>query len=132
MSDLKKPLYFLLGLILTGIGIVGAFLPVLPSTGFFIMATFFFARSSPRFEAWILNHKVFGPPVQAWQEHGAIPRKAKYFAFGGMAFGFVCFMVFAKPGLMLFVPVALFFLTGAIFVGSRPDGPSEIADPQEE
>ncbi|PLW77638.1 DUF454 domain-containing protein [Cohaesibacter celericrescens] len=112
-----------LGLLVSGIGIIGAFLPVLPSTVFFIFAAFCFARSSPRLENWILNHSLFGPPVTAWQEHGAIPLMAKYFAFLGMAFGFGSFLYFVAPDLWLLVVVALFFIGSAVYVGSRPSGP---------
>ncbi|WP_119307376.1 YbaN family protein [Cohaesibacter haloalkalitolerans] len=125
MKQLKRPFYFLSGLALTAIGIVGAFLPVLPSTVFFIMAAFCFTHSSPRLEAWILDHQLFGPPVVAWRDHGAISRRAKYFAFGGMAFGFAMFIVFARPGVWLLLPVMLFFAASALYVGTRPDGPKD-------
>jgi uncharacterized protein len=124
MKTIKKSVYVAAGLLAVGVGAVGIVLPVLPSTGFFILAVFFFARSSPRLEQWILEHDLFGPPVLAWQEHGAIPRKAKYLAFAGMAFGFVSFVYFAKPALWLLVLVALFFLGSATYVGTRPDGPA--------
>ena len=125
MDQLKRPLFMMIGLVLAGIGIAAAFLPVLPSTIFFILATYFFARSSPRLESWLLEHALFGPPVVAWQKHKAIPRKAKYLAFGGMAFGFVSFVYFVQPGLWLLIGVALFFIGSALYVGTRPDGPSE-------
>ncbi|WP_316862402.1 YbaN family protein [uncultured Cohaesibacter sp.] len=122
MLVLKKSLYLLWGLLLVGVGIVGAFLPLLPSTIFFILAAYCFARSSPRLERWVLEHRIFGPPVVAWKEHRAIPRKAKYLAFAGMMFGFVSFVLMAKPEIWLFLLVALFFLSCAIYVGTRPDG----------
>lgn len=126
MQQLKRPVYLLIGLLMVGIGIIGAFLPILPSTGFFILATYFFARSSPRLERWLLEHPIFGPPVIAWNEYGAIPRKAKYLAFGGMALGLVVFVIVVQPGPLVFVLVALFFALCALYVGSRPDGPREL------
>lgn len=123
MEKLKRPLYSFVGLVLAGIGIAAAFLPLLPSTVFFLGAVYFFARSSPRLEAWILDHQIFGPPVVAWQEHRAIPRKAKYLAFTGMALGFLSFLYFAQPGLWLLIGVAIFFIGSALYVGTRPDGP---------
>lgn len=125
MQRLKRPVFMLLGLIFTAIGVAAAFLPVLPSTVFLIAAVYFFARSSPAMEAWILEHNVLGPPVLAWRDHGAIPRRAKYFAFSGMAFGFFCFLYFAQPSWLLLLPVTAFFAYGAWYVGSRPDGPAE-------
>nr|WP_321464139.1 YbaN family protein [uncultured Cohaesibacter sp.] len=125
MKRLQQPLYLLAGLAFVAIGIIGVFLPLLPSTGFFILAAFFFARSSPRLERWLLNHRVFGPPVVAWRDHGAIPRKAKYLAFGGMALGFAMFVTAVRPGVWLLVLVILFFAASALYVGTRPDGPDE-------
>ena len=125
MNRFQQSLYLMAGLALTGIGILGAFLPLLPSTIFFILATFCFARSSPRLEAWLLQHKLFGPPVLAWRDHKAIPRKAKYLAFGGMALGFVIFVTTVQPGVGLLIPVVLFFTGSALYVGTRPDGPDE-------
>ena len=74
---MTRALYLVLGLGFTGLGIAGAFLPLLPTTVFLILAAGCFARSSPRLEAWILGHRRFGPLVRAWRENGAIPRKAK-------------------------------------------------------
>ncbi|MCV6547171.1 MAG: YbaN family protein [Cohaesibacter sp.] len=125
MKQLERGLYLTLGLVMSGVGIIGAFLPVMPSTIFFMAAAFCFARSSPRLEAWILNHPLFGPPVVAWRDHQAIPRKAKYTAFGGMAFGFMSFLYFAKPDWYLLLPVMAFFLYSAWYVGSRPEGPTD-------
>ncbi|WP_319531882.1 YbaN family protein [uncultured Cohaesibacter sp.] len=125
MDRLKRPFYLVFGLILCGIGVLGAFLPLLPSTIFFIMAVYFFSKSSPRLEAWVLDHPLFGPSVVAWNEHKAIPRKAKWLAFAGMALGFVMFVLFSRPGVWLLLGVAIFFIASALYVGTRPDGPAK-------
>lgn len=125
MERIRRPIYMSIGLILTGLGIVAAFIPLLPTTGFLIIAVYFFARSSPRLERWILDHNVFGPPVVAWRDHGAIPPRAKKLAFAGMAVGLVCFVYFAKPGLWLLLIGLFVILSSAIYVGTRPDGPGD-------
>ncbi|SNY93321.1 hypothetical protein SAMN04515647_3615 [Cohaesibacter sp. ES.047] len=123
MDRLKRPFFLALGLLLCAVGVVGAFLPLLPSTIFFIMAVYFFGRSSPKLEAWVLDHPIFGPPVIAWTEHKAIPRKAKLLAFAGMAFGFAMFIYLTRPDTLLLAGVALFFIASAAYVGTRPEGP---------
>jgi len=70
--------YLVLGLTFVGLGVVGAFLPVLPTTPFMILAAACFARSSTRLENWLLGHSRFGPLLRDWRARGAIPRPAKF------------------------------------------------------
>ncbi|WP_374260194.1 YbaN family protein [Zoogloea sp.] len=77
---MKKPVYRILGLCSVGLGVVGAFLPLLPTTPFLILAAYFFARSHPEWEARLLAHPEVGPAIRAWRDHGAIPRVAKRLA----------------------------------------------------
>ena len=121
---MTRAIYLFLGLGFTALGVVGAFLPLLPTTVFLILAAACFANSSPRMEAWILNHKDFGPLVRAWRENGAIPRKAKVLACAGMAGGFVLFFVSVHPKLWLALVVAAALAACALFVVSRPSAPS--------
>jgi uncharacterized membrane protein YbaN (DUF454 family) len=117
-----RPVYFVAGIILVGIGIAGYILPVLPGTIWMILAAACFARSSPKFEAWLINHPTFGPSVVAWRQNGAIPRKAKIFAIGMMAVSFVV-LAFAHASMLVLAIVGLILLACALFVASRPIGP---------
>jgi uncharacterized membrane protein YbaN (DUF454 family) len=117
---MARAVYLLLGLGFTALGVAGAFLPLLPTTVFLILAAACFAKSSPRLEAWILDHKQFGPLVRDWREHGAIPRRAKVLACTGMAAGFVIFFLSVHPGLWLALGVAAALGACAAFVVSRP------------
>lgn len=121
---MRRFTFKLLGTGCVGLGIIGAFLPILPSTIFFILAAGCFARSSPALEARILNHPVIGPPVIAWREHGAIPVKAKAIAVAGMAFGYLFFYWSTAPAAWLAVVVALIIIGCAVYVVSRPSGPT--------
>lgn len=121
---MTRAIYLLLGLGFTTLGVVGAFLPLLPTTVFLILAAGCFAKSSPRMEAWILDHKDFGPLVRGWRENGAIPRKAKVLACAGMAGGFTLFFLSVHPGPWLALTVAAALAACALFVVSRPSAPS--------
>ena len=62
------------------LGIIGIFLPVLPTTPFVLIAAYCFARGSPRWERWLLEHRYFGRYVREWREHHAVPLRAKQLA----------------------------------------------------
>ena len=76
-STVKVFLWKSAGVFCVGLAILGAILPILPTTVFLIMATGCFAKSSPRMQRKLLNNKTFGPLIHEWQKHRSIPRKAK-------------------------------------------------------
>ncbi|MBV2142096.1 YbaN family protein [Falsochrobactrum sp. TDYN1] len=116
----KRVFYLCLGFFMVALGIIGAVLPVMPTTIFIILAAACFARSSPKFEARLLTNPHFGPMVIKWRERGAIPPRAKLYACLGMIFGYGMFWWSVRPGPMLALLVALFMLGSAIYVLSRP------------
>ena len=69
--------YRLLGFFSLGVGIVGIFVPLLPTTVFVLIAAWAFARSSERWHNWLLDHPRFGHVVRAWRDHHAMPQRAK-------------------------------------------------------
>ncbi|MBZ6382220.1 YbaN family protein [Sphingomonas sanguinis] len=112
-----------LGVFCVGLGIVGALLPLMPTTIFLILAAGCFARSSPRLEAWLLDHPRFGPTLRAWRRDGAMSRRAKGMACGGMAIGYAIFLLTARSNAILAVVVAFVMIGCATYIGTRPNVP---------
>ncbi len=77
---MKTPIYRVLGVVSVALGVVGAVLPLLPTTPFLLLAAYFFARSHPEWEARLLAHPSAGPTIRAWRDHRAIPLVAKRMA----------------------------------------------------
>ncbi len=109
-----------LGLVLVGIGFVGIFVPLLPTTDFLILALPCFARSSPRLEKWLLDHPRFGPSLKAWREQGAIPRHAKVAACLGISVGYALFWLAVRPRAPIAIIVAIVLIGSALWIISRP------------
>lgn len=84
-NPLTRWLWLTAGFILVGLGGLGMLLPVMPTTVFFIGAAACFARSSPRFERWVLNLPHIGPLVRDYRSGLGMPRRAKIIAISTIA-----------------------------------------------
>ncbi|RBO83947.1 hypothetical protein DFP76_103221 [Marinomonas aquiplantarum] len=73
----KKYLYLLLGWLSLITGIIGIYLPLLPTTPLVLLAAWCFSKSSKRFHSWLINHKFFGPIVRDWQSEDGIPKRSR-------------------------------------------------------
>lgn len=87
-SPVMRWLYLSMGIVSLITGILGIFLPLLPTTPFILLAAACFARSSERFHSWLLDHRLTGPLIREWFEHRSVPRKVKRWAFSLMALSF--------------------------------------------
>lgn len=114
-----------LGLLLVGVGFVGMVIPLLPTVDFMLLALPCFAKSSPRLEAWLLDHPRFGPGLRGWRERRAIPRSAKIMASFGMAAGFAIFWLHIQPGWLVSCVIGSFLLFWAIWIARRPEPVAE-------
>lgn len=79
---MRRRLLVGLGLACVGLGLVGVVVPVLPTTPLLLLAAFLFARSSPRFHAWLLGNRLFGRYLRGYLEGRGLPLQAKIFTIG--------------------------------------------------
>ena len=86
---MNKAIYFSLGCLAFGLGALGMFLPLLPTTCFWLLAAWAFSKSSDRFYKKLTQHKSFGPIYQNWQQNKSIPAKVKWFALSSIAISMI-------------------------------------------
>ncbi len=72
-----KTFLALLGALSLVLGLVGIFVPLLPTTPFLLLTAALWVRSSPRLYDWLLAHRRLGPYIRQFREHRAIPLRAK-------------------------------------------------------
>lgn len=72
--------WWLLAYASLGMGIIGIFVPGLPTTVFVLIAAYAASRGSDRLHAWLLAHARFGPMIRDWQTYRAVSRRAKWAA----------------------------------------------------
>ena len=77
ISPVLKYFYLFSGFILVAIGVIGIFLPLLPTTIFLILASICFLKSSPKANEWLRNHKVLGGYIDNYQNKTGLTRNAK-------------------------------------------------------
>ena len=74
---LRKWILITIGIIAVGLGVIGVFVPLLPTTPFLLLAAACFIRSSERLYTWLIHHKLFGNYIRYYREHRAITLWAK-------------------------------------------------------
>ncbi|WP_455480814.1 YbaN family protein [Bartonella sp. B12(2025)] len=120
ISHLLRICTSILGWAMIVLGVIGVVLPIMPTVPFLLIASWCFARSSPRFHHWLHNHRVFGPPIKQWEEKRAISIVIKVFAVVSMVCGFLSFLVMIHPALWFALLIAAILLLIIIYIITRP------------
>lgn len=108
------------GLALLGLGGIGMFLPLLPTTIFWILAAVCFGKGDPRLQAWIYGHPRFGRAVETFVSRGAMSRRGKLYAVAGLGTG--CILAVAvTPVPEVRVAMLAVFLSVTIYIVTRPE-----------
>src|SRR5262245_37096137 len=110
VHGVRRMLYVALGLCFVGLAVLGVVLPVLPTTPFLLLASYFFVRSSVRLHGWLLRSRIFGGLLRDWQRHRAVRLRVKVVA--------VLVLVAAVAASALFANLSLPVLLGLLALGS--------------
>ena len=113
-------LYFILGLSCLIIGAIGVILPLLPTTPFILLAACCFSKSSARFHAYLLNHRLFGTLIRDWEAYGIIPLTIKCHD-STMMLVMISYPLFFK-GLAWWINglIVIAVITALMYIWSRP------------
>lgn len=126
MKGAKRAALLVLGLLCVGLGVLGAFLPVLPTTPFLLVSLWAFSSSSRRLEAWLLSHKRFGARLVAWRTERVIPLAAKLTAWGSMLAS-LTFLVLVSASWIALAGAGAVMAIGAIYIARCPSQPAPLA-----
>lgn len=108
------------------LGIIGAFLPVLPTTPFILLAAACYAKASERFHRRLLNHPTFGPTIRNWEQYRSIAPKTKKIAISMMTLSIGVSIYVVREHLWLQIMLA----TIAVSVGTWMWRLPEHGDPE--
>lgn len=114
--------YLVTGCLFVGLGVLGAVLPVVPTTPFLLVALWAFSKSSARLERWLLEHPRFGPRLVAWRTDRVIPLPVKLTAWGSMIASLTIMTVTGVP-LGGLVGAGSVMAIGAIYIATKPSRP---------
>jgi uncharacterized protein len=93
IRKLKSILFIILGLIFLGFGIAGTILPILPGGPFYLLASFFFAKSSKRVENWFKSTKLYDKYVEGFRQKRGLTLKENI-RINIIADSFILFSIF--------------------------------------
>lgn len=118
-----RQLWLAIGHVALLLGVIGVFLPLLPTTPFLLLAAFAYSKGSARFEAWLLAHPRLGPPIRDWRQGRAIRPRAKSLAALAMALSAVVILTREAIPTAAKIAAVATLVVCASFVLSRPSSP---------
>ena len=124
LSRATRLTWLVVGLLALALGALGVALPLLPTTPFILVAAFAFAQSSEKLHRWLLDHNVFGPLIDNWQQYGAISRRTKVVSVATMVALPLISVVMGAPAGVVAVQVVVLGAS-AVFILTRPEPPSQ-------
>ncbi len=120
---LRKYTYITLGWLSFATGVIGMFLPLLPTVVFWIIAVWLWSKGSPELMEKVYQNPKYGAQIKAFMLHGVVSRKGKTAAVISMTMSYILFHLIAKPGFISGILVAVVLSVVALWLISRPEQP---------
>lgn len=112
-------LWKIITFIFLGLGFIGIFLPLLPTTPFLLLAAWSAPKASPKLERWLYAHPRFGPPLKAWKEERAVSLRSKMTALSLMSISWG-FLYFNHMKTFVLIVVGITFVCVLTYLFSLP------------
>lgn len=119
VQHITKPLLYVFAWLSFLLGVIGAFLPVLPTTPFMILAAYLFSKSSPRMHSWLTSLPYFGNAIIEWESNKVIRPKAKATAIIVLWLFMGVTMIFTSLHIGLKIMLAIIGILVSIFLATR-------------
>jgi len=110
---------FSLGFLSLALGIIGAFLPLLPTTPFVLLAAWCFLKSSEKTHQWLYQQPALGKILRDWEQYRAIALRTKVIAISMMALSLLFTWVKVTEFLWLKIAVTALLVAVSIFIATR-------------
>jgi uncharacterized protein len=123
-NPVLRATYLVLGCVCVVLGAIGVVVPGWPTTVWILLATYFFARSSPRFYNALMNHRIFGPLIRDWRDGKGLSRRAKTLAVTSivLSIGTSILLIPAVWVKLLLVVIAIVLCTYLLTLPTKPAG----------
>ena len=118
-----RGLFVLAGWISLGLGLIGAFLPVLPTTPLVILAAYFFSKGSARLHRWLVSRPYLGNMILEWERHHVIRMRAKIMSTVVIIPLFAYTLIYVQVHPAVKVVVALIGVAVLTFIWTRASLP---------
>lgn len=123
-SRVVRGLWIACGWLALALAVVGAFLPVIPTTPLVLVAAWCFSKGSERLHTWLVEDRRFGPMVRDWERHRVIRTRAKVLATA-MIVPLVGWMVLGSDAPTWAKAVTLALVAwGLVFIWTKPGAPA--------
>lgn len=120
IPERRNYFYLVIAYVSVALGVVGAFLPLLPTTPFLLLSAWCAARGSPALHRWLYAHPSIGATLIAWEQKRAVSRQAKWFACLFMSISWLI-MYFQTSGWIVPTVTGVLFVAMSAFLLTRPE-----------